>query len=215
MRWNNGEQKEDMNRNLVSCGSKLSLVNRIPQFFNRVKYIEKWEWCNNKTPKILSSYGNDPIILQPCSIGNPLAQAGVQRWVLVDEAVISDTAIKMDERRTESGQKTLLAIIADLFQIDEVRADDGGVHRIVIAQLYLYPLTKRREHLSEDYLLVPHRSVAVSLHAGFPLKRAEQKNCYRYPAVLRLTVFSLRMHRIRIYRSDKCVLDDFVRGNKI
>jgi len=86
-------------------------------------------------------YDNDPIILQPCSIRNPLAQAGVQRRVLIDEAIISDAAIKMDKRRTESGQKAFLAIIADLFQIDEVRADDGGVHRIVITQLYLYPLT--------------------------------------------------------------------------
>lgn len=75
----------------------------------------------------------------------------------------------MDKCWTEGRQKALLAVVADLLQVDEVCADDGGMHGIVVAQLYLYPLAERREHLGEDYLLVPNRGVAVPLHAGLTL----------------------------------------------
>lgn len=53
--------------------------------------------------------------------------------MLIYEAVISNAAIKMNKRWTKGRQETFFAIIADLFQVDEVCTDDGGVHWIVIA----------------------------------------------------------------------------------
>ena len=42
-------------------------------------------------------------------------------------------------------------------------------YTVTLSQLYLDPLAERREHLSEDHLLIPDWVVAVPLHTGVAL----------------------------------------------
>lgn len=75
---------------------------------------------------------------------------------------------------------TLLSVVGDRLQIDEMRSDNGRFDWIVVPELDFDPLTERREHLGEYQLLVPHGGVAVLFHAGFALKRelsAPLKGC--------------------------------------
>lgn len=65
---------------------------------------------------------------------------------------------------------TLLSVIRDHLQVDEVRPDDGRLDGVIGPQLDLDALAERREHFGEDQLLVPHGRVAVFLHRGFSLK---------------------------------------------
>ena len=65
---------------------------------------------------------------------------------------------------------TPVSIIGDGLEVDEVRSDDVGVHRVVVPQLQLDALAQWREHLREHDLLVPHRGVRVLAHACIALE---------------------------------------------
>lgn len=135
------------------------------------------------------------------SIRDSFTESGVQTRVFVDERVVSGGAVKMDESRSVGGQEswkrancrttsfeasihtflpflTLLSIVGDGFQVDEMRSNYGRFHGIVVPELQLHPLAQWREHFRENELLVPHRSVTVLLHTSFALETSSNKNLF-------------------------------------
>lgn len=64
---------------------------------------------------------------------------------------------------------TLLSVIRDGLQVDEVGAYHGRFDGIVVSELDLDALAQGREHFREDQLFVPDGGVAVLFYAGFTL----------------------------------------------
>jgi hypothetical protein len=56
---------------------------------------------------------------------------------------------------------TLLSIIGNILQVNEVCPDDSIIDRVIVTELQLDALTKWREHLCKNQLFIPHRSITV------------------------------------------------------
>lgn len=96
--------------------------------------------------------------------------------MLVYKAVVPDTAVEVDKSRAKRGQESSFAVVADLFQVDEMRADHSRVDGVVVAQLYFDSLTEGRKHFREHDLLVPYRRVTVLLNTGLPLNHVTDES---------------------------------------
>lgn len=66
--------------------------------------------------------------------------------------------------RALTNSLTLVAVVGDASEVDEVGADDRVADGVTLSQLDLDPLAERGKHFSEADLLVPHRIVALLLH---------------------------------------------------
>lgn len=78
---------------------------------------------------------------QPRPVGYAFTKSGIQSRMLVNQAVIPDASVHVDESWPERRQESLLAVVTDLFQVDEMRSYHRRMHRVVITQLDFYPLT--------------------------------------------------------------------------
>jgi hypothetical protein len=58
---------------------------------------------------------------------------------------------------------TLLSIIGNILQVNEVCPNDSIIDRVIVTELQLDALTKWREHLCKNQLFIPHRSITVLL----------------------------------------------------
>lgn len=58
---------------------------------------------------------------------------------------------------------TLLSIIRNILQVNEVCPNDSVIDRVIVTELQLDALTKWREHLCEHQLFIPHRNITILL----------------------------------------------------
>jgi hypothetical protein len=65
---------------------------------------------------------------------------------------------------------TLLSIIGNILQVNEVCPNDSVIDRVIVTKLQLDALTKWREHLCKHQLFVPHRSITVFLDTCLALQ---------------------------------------------
>ena len=70
---------------------------------------------------------------------------------------------------------TLVPVVGDLTEVDEVRSDDGVTDCVALSKLDLDPLAQWREHLGEDDLLVPNGSVRVLFHGRSALQKFKRE----------------------------------------
>jgi hypothetical protein len=66
---------------------------------------------------------------------------------------------------------TLLSIIGNILQVNEMGPYDSVVHRVIVSKLQLYALTKWREHFCKNQLFIPHRSITVLFHTCLALEK--------------------------------------------
>ena len=64
---------------------------------------------------------------------------------------------------------TFVALVGDLAKVNEVGSDGDVVDLIRVSDLDLHAFAKRREHLSEDDLLIPDGLIAALLDGGLSL----------------------------------------------
>lgn len=134
--------------------------------------------------------------------GDPLSKPFIQILVLIHQGVVPRGAVHVDPSWTKSWEETFtrqreevlklvpkrricrinaflhnratfVAFIRDFAQIYEVSTNGNIVDFVRISDLYLHPFTQWWEHLSEDYLLVPHGFIAALLYRCLPLQHKE------------------------------------------